>query len=312
MTSSRRLTRSTWTRYLFLVVVGGVLILLATCGRHEPTSGTGRQIFRLVHTNRPEDQALALLARTILQDRLGYEVQTSTMEAGPLFAAMAAGDADAFLDAWLPNTHGDYLKQYGRKLTDLGIVYRGVRLGLVVPDYAPADTIADLNRYSDQYGGQIVGVDPEADIMSLAARAIQVYGLQYDLVPSSGPAMTTSLEGAIDEDQPIVVTGWRPNWRFARWSLRFLADPKNVFGHPEDIHVITRQGLDKDLPRAVSFLKNFRMTDEQLSSLMDAIHKDPDEPRHAARQWMRDHPDLIGGWIAGLGPVATASPRQIP
>jgi glycine betaine/proline transport system substrate-binding protein len=51
-----------------------------------------------------------------------------------------------------------------------------------------------------------------------------------ELVASSGPAMTAALKGAIDKGEWIVVTGWAPHWKFARYDLKFFFQPLEING----------------------------------------------------------------------------------
>src|SRR5215211_5769212 len=55
-----------------------------------------------------EDVAVTNLAAILLEEELGYEVETTLSEVGPLYSGVATGDIDAFLDVWLPNTHASY------------------------------------------------------------------------------------------------------------------------------------------------------------------------------------------------------------
>ncbi len=65
----------------------------------------------------------------------------------------------------------------------------------------------------------IVGVDAGGGIMQLTDKAIvEEYGLDLDLKASSGPVMTATLQGAIERGEWVVVTGWNPHWKFARWD----------------------------------------------------------------------------------------------
>ena len=60
--------------------------------------------------------------------------------------------------------------------------------------------------------------------------------------------MTAVLKRAVDEHQWIVVTGWTPHWMFTRFKLKFLEDPKGIFGKAETITAIARKGFGEQHP----------------------------------------------------------------
>ncbi|HSP78051.1 MAG TPA: glycine betaine ABC transporter substrate-binding protein, partial [Myxococcaceae bacterium] len=183
------------------------------------------------------------------------------------------------------------------KVVDLGPNYEGARIGLVVPSYVEASSIENLNGMKEQLDGQIVGIDSGAGIMTSTEKAVREYGLELKLMPSSGPAMTATLKDAIGKKRPVVVTGWKPHWKFARWELKFLDDPKGIYGGAETIHTIARKGLEQDKPEVAKFLRNFKLDDQQLGSLMGAVAESQDEPATAVREWMKQHQALVDGWI---------------
>ncbi len=78
--------------------------------------------------------------------------------------------------------------------------------------------------------------------MSLSEDVVDEYGLDLTLRSGSGATMTAALQSAIQNEEDIVVTGWTPHWMFARWDLKYLDDPKNVYGGAEHINTIVRQG----------------------------------------------------------------------
>ncbi len=82
---------------------------------------------------------------TVLKNQ-GYDVTIKQVEAGPMFAGVANGSADALVAAWLPTTHFDYIKEYKNKLVDLGPNLKGTKLGLTVPEYMDIDSIEDLKN----------------------------------------------------------------------------------------------------------------------------------------------------------------------
>jgi glycine betaine/proline transport system substrate-binding protein len=84
------------------------------------------------------------VVRQVLQDRLGMKAEMLQVEAGPMWAGIADGSADAMVAAWLPTTHQDYLDKYKDKVEELGVNLKGTKLGLVVPTYMEIGSIEDL------------------------------------------------------------------------------------------------------------------------------------------------------------------------
>ena len=126
--------------------------------------------------------------------------------------------------------------------------------------------------------------------------AIKQYDLDIRLMPSSGPAMTTALTRAEKAQKPIVVTGWIPHWMFAKWKLRFLEDPKKVFGDDEHVDTVANPGLASKAPEAEAFLKKFSWGAEEVGEVMLAI-RDGAKPDDAAREWVKNHPERVAGWL---------------
>lgn len=280
------------------------VLAFAACspqGGDDSAGGNGespeKPTINFAYVNWADCIALTNLAKVILEDKMGYEVELTMADPGPVYTAVAEGDSDAFLDAWLPVTHESYMEEYGDDLVDLGYNYEGARIGLVVPAYVDPMSIEDLNNHTDAFDGEIIGIDSGAGIMSKTDQAVEDYALDYRLVPSSGPVMTASLMKAIDRNESVVVTGWKPHWKFARWDLRFLDDPKGVYGKVENIHTVARLGLEEDMPDVVAFLRKFKLNDQQLGSLMGAINESTDDPSVVARQWMQEHGDLVNSWL---------------
>lgn len=80
---------------------------------------------------------------TVLSD-MGYDVTLTQVENGPMWEAVASGQTDAIVAAWLPGTHGDHYDKYEGEFDDLGPNLEGAKIGLVVPAYMDIDSIEDL------------------------------------------------------------------------------------------------------------------------------------------------------------------------
>ena len=156
----------------------------------------------------------------------------------------------------------------------------------------------------------ITGIDAGAGIMSSTDKALKAYGLEeknWQLQPSSTAAMTSTLQKAIADKRPIVVTGWTPHWMFTKFPLKFLKDPKNVDGKAEQIHTIVRKGLKQDAPQAYQVLDQFHWTPKEISSVMLAVNNGQD-PAAAAKAYVKKHPEQIAQWTKGVSHVS-GSPK---
>lgn len=241
--------------------------------------------------------ALTNLAQAVLQEEMGYTVKSTLADVGPVFASVASGDNDVFLDAWLPATHETYMERYGNEIDELGTIYTGARIGLVVPAYVDIESIEQLNDVKEKFNNQIIGIDAGAGVMEKTNEAINEYGLDFEVVTSSGPMMTAALKRAIDNNEWAAVTGWSPHWKFGRWDLKFLEDPKNIYGKEEYVAIVARKGLAEDLPEVAQFFSNYKISLEQLEVLMANIQDSEQEPYEVAKQWMNDNIEQVKGWI---------------
>jgi glycine betaine/proline transport system substrate-binding protein len=82
----------------------------------------------------------------ILEEKLGYNVELIQVDAAPMWAGVAGGDADAMVGAWLPTTHQSYYEEFDGKFEDLGPNLSGTKIGLVVPSYMDVNSIEDLKE----------------------------------------------------------------------------------------------------------------------------------------------------------------------
>ncbi|CAD5110070.1 glycine betaine ABC transporter substrate-binding protein [Zestomonas carbonaria] len=236
------------------------------------------------------------VAGEILKEKLGYPVELKPVEPAIMWQGVARGDLDATLSAWLPATHGEYYTKLKDKVSVLGTNYEGARIGLVVPDYVEARSIEDLNKYTQALDGKITGIDAGAGVMRRTEDVIDQYGLDLKLMPSSGPAMVTALARAEKAQKPIVVTSWIPHWMFAKWKLRFLDDPKKVYGEAERIDTVANPGLASKAPEANAFLERFSWSSEEVGSVMLAIREGA-KPEQAAKEWIASNPERVAGWL---------------
>ncbi|MDA3130906.1 glycine betaine ABC transporter substrate-binding protein [Aliibacillus thermotolerans] len=149
----------------------------------------------------------------------------------------------------------------------------------------------------------ITGIDPGAGIMEAANQTLEDYELEgWEVQTSSDAAMTSALESAIENEEPIIVTGWNPHWKFVVHDLKYLDDPKGTFGGEEDIYTFVRLGLEEDAPEAYQVLKNFHWESSDMETVMLEISEGA-SPEEAARNWVDENQDLVNEWTEGVEEV---------
>lgn len=276
------------------------LCLLSACFLAAPGHAAGNKHLKIVYVEWDCATASTYLAKAVLEDKLGYTVEVVPVSNAVMWGALATGDADVSVTAWLPVTHGDFLAKFKDKIDVLGTITGGARLGLAVPDYVPLKSIEELKANSERFQNRIVGIDPGAGIMKLAETLLKDYALDnMTLVEGSGATMTAALADAIRNKQWVVVTAWSPHWMFGRWKLHYLDDPRGSLGKEEVIQTVARKNLQKDHPEASAFLSRFHYTDaNQLETYMSWNQENGlKTPEATARRFMKAHPELVSDWL---------------
>ncbi|WP_133645337.1 glycine betaine ABC transporter substrate-binding protein [Paraburkholderia flava] len=273
--------------------------LIATMGASVTATADTKPTIKIGYVEGWDDSvATSNVAARVIETRLGYQVQLVPVAAGIMWQGVARGDLDATLSAWLPVTHGAYWEQFKGKVTDLGANFNDAKIGLIVPADLPEKSIADLEAHKADFGGRIVGIDAGAGVMKKADEAIKAYNLSFQLMPSSGSAMTAELARSMHANKPIIVTGWVPHWMFAKWKLKFLDDPKKVFGESEHVDNVINPGLETKAAPVVAFLKKFQWKPGEIDSVMLAA-QNGEKPVAAADAWIAAHKDRVDSWVAG-------------
>jgi glycine betaine/proline transport system substrate-binding protein len=262
---------------------------------------------RIGLNNWAENVAVSNMWKILLEER-GYDVTLVSAGKQVVYDGVARDNLDMGLEVWLPKTDKQFVDKYEDELTVRESWYSGTGLGLVVPTYVEdVDSITELPDTVDKFDGKIVGIDPGSALMGLTDTAVETYGLEnYELISSSGPGMTSALKRAVRQEEPIVVTLWNPHWAFADFDLKYLDDPKNVYGEGEDIYWMSRKGFGEDHPQIVQWLNTWQMNDAQLGGLMAKINEVGD-PAEGAEAWIESHRDLVESWMDGAEAAGESS-----
>ncbi|CAM5232874.1 ABC transporter permease/substrate binding protein [Streptomyces aurantiogriseus] len=297
------------------LVAGGMGVFGSTSGTAEASAtdvGKGKEI-TIGYIPWDEGIASTYLWKELLEER-GFEVKTTQYAAGPLYTGLATGQVDFQTDSWLPTTHAEYWTKYGKQLDDLGRWYGPTSLELTVPSYMKdVNSLADLKNKSAEFDGRITGIEPSAGMMGLLKdKVLQQYGLDgtYKVVDGSTPAMLAELKRAYAKKEPIVVTLWSPHWAYSEYDLKKLKDPEGAWGKGDGVHTLSRKGFAADNPEVGTWLRNFSMTEKQLTGLEAQIQKaGKGKEQDAVRAWLKENPGLVDKWVpvAGSGEKSRAA-----
>ncbi|WP_164670463.1 glycine betaine ABC transporter substrate-binding protein [Virgibacillus doumboii] len=309
-----------WKKYRFLSITVIVMaaMILAACGNgnQENESGNtddssdngnlGETSLTLGTDSYVSNTTNTYVAKLVLE-QVGYDVTVNQTDVGVQYAGLADGSSDAIVGAWLPTTHGSYWEQYKDSLQKINTVTETVKLGLAVPSYMEnINSIEDLANNTNNVGEKlewtITGISPGAGEMKLMESDVMPgYKLNEDweLLESSGAAMSSALSGAIDKNEPIVVTLWTPHWTFNEFDIKFLDDPKGTFGKPDDIISLAGKDFQEQSPAAYKFLEKFSLTKKQTQTMMSDV-KDGMDEEEAAQKFVDNNPDLVEKWLEGI------------
>lgn len=251
-----------------------------------------------------DQTGMAYLYEYVLEEN-GYDVEVENLgDMAPAFTAVAQGDVDLFGSTWPERTHDVYWEEHKDTLEDLGTYYDDAKLFLAVPEYSDIESIEDLPDYADELDGQILGIEPGAGLsITTEDDVMPNYGLDddFELKLSSTSAMLGDLENALDNEDEIVVTLWTPFWATTNFDVRELDDPDNIYGDPEGLHTLGREGFSDDYPEVANMIENFSLTDGQFGDLEDTMANEYDDDDQAAVQdWLEDNPDVVDELSADL------------
>lgn len=283
----------------------GMGALLAACsssdegakGSEDGASKNDSKEINLAYVEWDTEIASTHVVGKVLED-LGYDVSLTPLDNAIMWEAVAKGEADAMVAGWLPNTHAAQYEQYKDSLVELGENLAGAKIGLVVPSYMDVNSIEELTEEANK---TITGIEPGAGVMAATEQALEEYDnlADWELLPSSSGAMTVALGQAIENEEDVIVTGWSPHWKFSSYDLKYLEDPKGVFGGEETINTFARKGLEEDMPEAFKVIDAFHWTPEDIESVMLEIN-DGVDPEEAAAKWIDENPDKVAEWTEGI------------
>ncbi len=247
---------------------------------------------------------------SVLLKALGYETDVKVLSVPVTYSSLKNKDIDVFLGNWMPTMEADIapyredksVETYGPNLTGakytLATNAKGAELG--IKDFK------DIAAHSDALEGKIYGIEPgnDGNRLILDMLAADTFGLKsFEVVESSEQGMLAQVARADRAGEPIVFLGWEPHPMNANFDLTYLSGGDEVFGPNyggAEIFTNVRAGYTEECPNVGTFVKNLKFSLPMENEIMGSILNDGKEAEAAATEWLKNNPDAVGPWLAGV------------
>jgi len=280
-----------------------MLTLMLVSGACASSSPEGSGEITLATEEFLDTEVVTSVHDAVLSD-LGYTVEWTTLDIGLIYQAISDGDIDAYASGWLPTGHADYWDVHGPALEQLGPLHEEAHAGTCVPQ-----SETDVNSFEDlqdeataaRFDNVIVGHFAGSATMLRTDDAIDIYGLDFDVLESSVAAMMAEVSPKLEAGEPVAWVCWEPMWWWARWDIKFLEDPQGAYPEADGVFQIVRDGFkdEEGMEAAYCYLDNVRFSADETSEMMRLVGEEGQTSADVARAFVDDHPDRVAEWIAG-------------
>ena len=247
---------------------------------------------------------------SFILEALGYQPETLVLSIPVTYVSMKNKDIDVYLGDWEPAMVADR-KSYldDGSIEVVGTNLTGAKVTFAVPRYAAEAGVkdfADLHKHATEFNSTIYGIEPGNNGNRMILDMIQKgdFGLSgWKLVESSEQGMLGEVDRAISDRRWIVFLGWEPHPMNIRYQISYLSGGDAYFGPNyggAEVFTNIRAGYEKECPNVAKFVSNLRFTLAMENEMMGSILNDGKEPKAAADDWIKRHPDVIGPWIEGV------------
>jgi glycine betaine/proline transport system substrate-binding protein len=269
------------------------------------------------------------IAKAVLEDKLGCQVEVTKIAEIPVFQALADGKVDAVLEDW---QHTDQYKKY---IDELGTVEQGGPLGVTghigwfVPKYL-MDQHPEFATWEGLKGkeslfktaesgnqGMFLGGDPS--YVQKDTELIDALGLNFKHVTAGAePAQVARWSQLYKQKKPVIFYWYTPQYLNQEYDLSEVKLPERTAankdckddskggGDPKqyacayDVTVInklfSKKFADSGSP-AYAVLKKMKLTNDDQELVAKAIAGDKQDPAKAGQEWVANNPDKVDAWL---------------
>lgn len=254
----------------------------------------------------PGERVKAEVASQILE-AAGYETSITNASWIIDLKAVAMGQLSADMAIWRP-TQDSVVKPMleSGKVKLLTVNIKDAKYDLVIPDYvwdAGVHSIADLHKFADKFDHKIYGIEAGNDGNELVLDAIKnnTYDLgDFDLVSSSTAGMLAQVGNAMKQHKWVVFLGWKPHWMNIIYDIKYLDDPKLMWGGASTVSTVVNPEFADNHPNVTRFLKQMTIPAKVQSQWINDYGYEEKPLKDVASQWIKSNPEQVKQWLDGV------------
>jgi glycine betaine/proline transport system substrate-binding protein len=330
--------RSRWSLAVVLALV--VALFAAACGssKDESNSGSdnatasnGKKCGKVVLNEQAwaGSTANTYIAKAVLEDKLGCQVDITKIAEIPVYQALADGKTDAVLEDW---QHTD---EYAKYIDKAGTVVMGGPLGVkghigwFIPKYLMDQhpefaTWEGLKGKEDLFKtaesgdqGMFLGGDPS--YVQKDKELIEALGLNLKHVTAGAePAQVARWSQLYKQKKPVLFYWYTPQYLNQEYDLAEVKLPPRTAANKDckddakeggdpsqykcayDVTIInkvfSKKFADSGSP-AYDVLKKMTLTNEDQEQVAKAIAGDKVDPEKAGQDWVNANGDKVNAWL---------------
>jgi glycine betaine/proline transport system substrate-binding protein len=291
------------------IAAAGALTLALIAGQAQAADPESCKTVRFSDVGWTDITATTATTSVVLE-ALGYEPKTEVLSVPVTYASLKNKDIDVFLGNWMPTMTAD-IEPYAKdgSVETVRTNLEGAKYTLAVPKYvqdAGVKDFADIAKHKDKFGGKIYGIEPGNDGNRLIQSMIDkdAFGLKgFEVVESSEQGMLSQVARAVKNKEWVVFLGWEPHPMNANYEMAYLSGGDEYFGpNFGGATVLTnvRQGYLQECPNVGKLLQNLEFSLAMENEIMGYILNDGMEGEAAAEKWLKEHPEVLDKWLAGV------------
>lgn len=230
---------------------------------------------------------------SLLED-MGYNVEIKEAEIGFIYEGLDTGELDIYMDSWYPQQI-QYLEKHSDSIEQLTPLYEDADAGMVVPEY-----MEDINDVEDLIGNEslinheVIAIEDGDPAMDELQELIDAYEeLDVELISSSEGAMLAAAKASTDEEEPILLYGWRPHSMFNDFGLKILTNNEHPeFFNGSSVHPVVHKDVKERFPDVYELLEGLTISIDDMEDMIIKIDSGED-PEEVAQEWINSNQDTI-------------------